>query len=246
MFGTDRFWDGQAQVITMKRIDDFTRILDESWQRWGMLEWQVAAAKDPRNAGVWRHHPQPIQVRCIPDQKSDAEDGMWASTVHNAAHVAIWSMRRASEPPAWFEEGVASVVETEVRGFQKVFCVGATEVNRHKTSDQPKKKGGGNKDLAGEQAVFKEHAKRAIEDNEFPEMRKFLKMKLGDLGPAEVGGAIGLVTWLRAKDPEKFKELWKELRQAPKNDDEPWRKVWGWNLIEDMEKEFKVWARTEW
>jgi hypothetical protein len=246
MLGTERFWDGQAQVLTMKRYTDYLRVLDDSWKKWGMYEWRYTAAKDPKNGGFWQHHPAPFQMRCIPEAKTDGEDGMWAAVVHNAAHVAIWSMKRASEPPAWFEEGVASVVENEVRGYQKAFCVGVSVSDPHKTSDQPKKKGGGNKGLAGEQAVFKEHAKRAIEDNEFPEMRKFLKMKLGDLGPAEVGGAIGLVTWLRAKDPEKFKLLWKEIRSGPKKDDEPWQKSYGWNLIEDMEKDFRVWARTEW
>jgi len=245
MLGAERFWDGQSIALTIKRYDDYARILNESWKAWGMYEWRYKAAMDRQNGGFWQHHPTQFQMRCIPESKTDGEDGMWAAVVHNAAHVAIWSMKRSSEPPAWFEEGVASVVENEVRGYQKSYCVGVTTADRAKTSDQPKKKGGGNKGLAGEQSVFKEHAKRAVEDNEFPEMRKFLRMKLGDFGPVEAGGAIGLVTWLRNKDPEKFKLLWAELRKAGKDDD-AWQKSFGWNLIEDMEKEFRVWVRTEW
>jgi hypothetical protein len=246
--GADRFWDGQAPVVTLAKFSDYTRILDESWKGWGISQWRYEAARNPQNCGIWLHRPTQYQMRAVPEAKSDAEDGMWAAVVHNAVHVAIWSQRRASEPPAWFEEGLASLLEIETRGYQKAFCVGVQADSRQKTSDQPKKGKGGNKALAGEQQVFKEHAKRAMEDGEFPEMRKFLTMKLGDFGPAEVGGAMGLVQWLRGKDPEKFKQLWAEIRAGvpAKDQDAPWRKVYGWNLIEDMQKDFKVWVLAEW
>ncbi|MCE9636244.1 MAG: hypothetical protein K8T90_11130 [Planctomycetes bacterium] len=245
--GADRFWDGQATVVTLKKFGDYARILDESWKSWGISQWRYDAARLPTNCGIWLHRPTPFQMRCPPDQKADGEDGMWAAVIHNSVHVQIWSMRRASEPPAWFEEGLASVIELEVRGVQKAYCVGVAGVDKGGTTDKPAgKRGNGNKDLAGESQVFKEHAKKAVEDDQFPEMRKFLRMKTGDFGPAEVGGAIGLVTWLRGKDPEKFKALWAEIRQGPKKDDDPWKKVYGYNVIEDMEKEWKIWVRTEW
>lgn len=246
--GTDRFWDGQAPVVTFQRFADYTRVLDESWKGWQISQWRYEAARHPQNCGIWLHRPVPYQMRCVPEAKTDGEDGMWAAIVHNAVHVAIWSQPRSVEPPAWFEEGLASLLEIEVRGYQKAYCVGVAKDDRQKTSDQPKKGKGGNKALAGEQQVFKEHAKRAMEDGEFPEMRKFLTMKLGDFGPAEAGGAMGLVQWLRGKDPEKFKQLWAELRKGtpPKDADAPWRKVYGWNLIEDMQKDFKVWVLAEW
>lgn len=247
ILGAERFWDDRATVVTFKRHDDYARNLDASWKAWNISQWRFEAARDPRNGGIWLHKPAPFQMRCIPESKADAEDGMWAAIVHNAVHVVIWSQPRASEPPAWFEEGLASMVETEVRGLQKAYCVGAQVSSAGKTTDKPR--GGsksGNKGLVGEQQVFKEHAKRAMDDGEFPEMRKFLRMKVGEFGPVEAGGALGMVTWLRNKDPEKFKQLWAEIRTGPRKDDDPWRKVYGWNLIEDMEKEFKVWVRSEW
>ena len=247
VLGADRFWDGTARVVTFKRYDDYARYLDEAWKGWQIGQWRYEAARDPRNGGIWLHTPAPFQMRCIPESKTDAEDGMWAATVHNAVHVAIWSQKRAQVPPAWFEEGLAAEIETEVRGMQKAFCVGLTDSTAGKTTDKPRKGSkSGNKGLAGEQQVFKEHAKRAMDDGEFPEMRKFLRMKIGDRGPVEAGGALGLVTWLRNKDPEKFKLLWAEIRQGSAKDDDPWRKSYGWNLIEDMEIEFKTWVRAEW
>ena len=247
VLGAEKFWDGQAQALALKRYTDYERILDESWKAWQIPEWKYTAAKDRNLGGFWIQYPTQLQVRCIPDMKTDAEDGMWAAFVHNTVHVCIWSQKRTGPPPAWFEEGLASILEVEVRGVQKAYCVGISSTDKSGTSDKPKGgKGKGNAGLAGEQQVFKEHCKKAVDDGTFPEMRKFLRMKLGDLGPEEVGGAIGLVTWLRAKDAEKFKELWKELKAGSKSDDDPWRKVYGWNLIEDMEKEWKIWVRAEW
>lgn len=246
ILGADRFWDGQAEAVALKRYADYVRILDESWKAWQVPEWKYTACKDPQLGGIWIQYPTQLQMRCIPDMKTDAEDGMWAAFVHNTVHVCIWSQKRAGSPPAWFEEGLASVLEQEVRGVQKAYCVGISSTDKSGTSDRKGGKGKGNAGLAGEQQVFKEHCKKAVDDGTFPEMRKFLRMKLGDLGPAEVGGSIGLITWLRAKDAEKFKALWAELRAGPKNDDDPWRKVYGWNLIEDMEKEWKTWVRAEW
>lgn len=245
--GAERFWDGQATSVTLQRYADYTRILDESWKGWQISQWRYDAARLASNGGIWLHRPVPYQMRCVPETKTDAEDGMWAAVIHNATHVAIWSQKRASEPPAWFEEGLATLFEIEVRGFPKAFCVGVSGVEKGGTTDRPAGKKGGAKALAGEQQVLKEHAKKAMEDGEFPELRKFLRMKLGDFGPAEVGGALGLVQWLRGKDPEKFKELWKEIRAGGhKSDDDVWRKIYGWNLIEDMQKDFKVWALSEW
>ena len=76
-------------------------------------------------------------------------------------------------------------------------------------------------------------------------MRKFLRMQMGDYGAAEEGGAYGLVVWLTGRDSEKFKEFVKALRYAHKDDD-PWRKVYGYEFIEDMEKDWKVWVLSEW
>lgn len=244
--GADRFWDGTATALVFKRHPDYVRYLDSAWKG-KMSEWRFNAARDRALGGFWTQNPMPFQARCIPDSKTDAEEGMWAAVAHNVVHVCIWSQKRASEPPAWLEEGLAAILEFEVRGISKAWCVGTQDLKRDQTTDKPAKGSkNGNAALAGEQAVVKEHCKKAVEDDTFPEMRKFLRMKLGEFGPVEVGGAIGLVTWLRAKDPEKFKALWKEIRGGFKTDDDPWRKVYEYRLIEDMEKEWKTWVRSEW
>lgn len=246
ILGAEKFWDGQAPAVAVKRYEDFTRILDDKWKSWGLAEWIYKAARLPALGGFWNHRPAAMQMRCIPEAKTDAEEGMWAAFVHNVVHVTIWTQPRAGEPPTWFEEGLASIVETEVRGTQKAYCVGLKGTEKHKTSDKHPKAGKDGKDLAGEQSVLKEHCRKAVEDDVFPEMRKFLRMKMGEYTAAEAGGALGLVTWLRAKDPEKFKLLWAEIRKGPARDDQPWEKVYGWKLIEDMEKEWKTWVRSEW
>ena len=77
-------------------------------------------------------------------------------------------------------------------------------------------------------------------------MRMFLKMQIGDYGPAEEGGAYGLVTWLISKDEAKFAEIVNALKRSSRRDDDAWSEVYGYELIEEMEKDWKSWVLSEW
>lgn len=242
ILGVEKFWDGQGVAIAFKRYDDYAAYLETFQKTAKMPEWKYQAAKHQANGGFWRHEPAPFLMRCIPQT---GEEGMWHALVHSAAHATLWTRYAGKEPMTWLDEGLASKVEIDVLGGQLSFCVGITDADKHKTSDKPKKKKGG-ASLSDAANEYKEKCIEAITNSEFPEMRKYLRMKFGEYGPAEEGGALGLVTWLLSKDAELFKKLVVMLRTPGKKDDDVWNQVYQWPLIEDWEKEWKAWALSSW
>jgi hypothetical protein len=244
VFGVEKIWDGQADAIAFKRHDDYRRYLDVYQESAKMPDWKYKLARDKNMGGFWRHNPNLIVMRFVTE---DGEDGMWHAFVHNAAHMAVWKHFGQKLPPDWLNEGLGSWAEIQVMGVQKSFCVGITAKKpTGGTSDKPKKAPVKPKEQGKLVSEYKERCIEAMRNEEFPAMRLFLKMQLGEYGPEEAGGALGLVTWLLQKDPEKFKELLKLLKAGPAKEDEPWSKIYGWHVIEDMEKEFKAWVVGEW
>ncbi len=244
--GVEEFWTGRAVVITLKEYEDYVRVLDDYASSWKMSPAWMTFAKDRSTGGVWRHRPDPTQLRWI----GAGTEGMWSAIVHNAAHVALWKLTRPPrEPAAWLDEGLGAWVEIEVSGQQVNSCVSVPpEKTAGGTTDKRKgkRKGAGAEALRDAANQFKEMAVAAVGDGEFPEMRLFLRMKLGEFGPIEEGGALGLVTWLHGRDPEKFIKLIELVRAGNLKDDEIWKQVYGYELVEDMEKDFKTWVLTEW
>ena len=259
VLGLESLWKDRCIITTVKNYDAFCRVLDIFAAEAKIGPAIVASAKDRNAGGIWRDLPYAFQVRW----PSAGTESMWSAIVHNCAHVTIWTLwsrqvARAWErqtPPAWVEEGLGAWTEIEVMGQQVASCMGesakpknppsggTTDKDPRKKKD-PKKNAESLREAANE---YKERCKAAIENDEFPPMRQFLKYKVGDLGPPEEGGVLGLVTWLIRTDPEKFKVLIAALAKGGKKvDDEYWREAYGFELIEDMEKQWRGWVMGEW
>ena len=241
LFGVEGFWEGRAPVITIKKYAAYLRVLEEYQKTWRMKPWWVEAAKNKATGGVWRQKPDPIQLRWL----NTGEEAMWSAIIHNTAHVAMWKHYRSVFPPAWLDEGLGAWVEIEVTDEQISSCVAKSDNSRGKTTDRKKRKGKAGKSLVETHSEWKEIFIQSLEEGEFPPLRKFLNMKLGEFGPPEEGGALGLVTWLVNKDREAFKKLIGLLMSKGKPDP-IWKETYDFLLIEDMEKAFKIWALSEW
>jgi hypothetical protein len=213
----------------------------------GILE----AARSPKTGGLWRHRPPPFQIRW----PSSGTEGMWSAIVHNVAHMSIWALWGKDPPPAWIDEGMGAWLEIEVMGQQVNSCMGESAKPKDPktggtTDKSPKKKKDPKKnaeDLAEARSEYKQRCKDAIAADEFPPMRQFLTYRVGDLGPPEEGGALGLVTWLMKTDADRFRTLFKLFRAGGRRTvDEYWREAYGFELIEDMEKKWRGWVAGEW
>ncbi len=241
--GREGLWRNRSPTITLPNHESYLPVLSKLSKQWGMSEAWMKFARLPTGGGVWRDRPIPTQLR-FPKR---GVEGMWYSCVHMVGHLAVWKIWGGSrKPPTWLEEGLGEWVEMEVMGEHLASCVGGkTAKGAGGTSDarRKKKRKKGSKQDIDER---KERCIEAIQDGTFPAMRKFLRMQIGDYGPAEEGGAYGLVTWLVTKDREKFAELLVNLVRGGRSDDDAWRATYDYPLIEDMEKEWKTWVLTEW
>ncbi len=240
----ESLWKEPSPTITMADHAKYLPVLDKYAKSWGMSDEWMKFARLETGGGVWRQKPLPIQIR-FPNRGAE---GMWYSTVHMLGHLSIWVIWGNTVPPTWLEEGLGEWVEFEVMGENLATCVGGSgaKVAKGGTTDEPagkKKKGrkGDREDLDER----KERCIQAVQDGTFPGMRKFLKMKIGDYSTAEEGAAYGLVTWLISKEREKFGDLLEALRRGSAKEDEPWQ-VYGYDLIEDMERDWKTWVLSEW
>ncbi|MCG3135490.1 MAG: hypothetical protein HMLKMBBP_03149 [Planctomycetes bacterium] len=241
--GQEHMWQGTQPAVAFKRFEDYVEYVKKSQQSNPMSQAKFDMVQRPDLGGYYRHQPQPLIVR-FPTEKG-GED-IWNHFAHNASHVVTWMYFRQN-PPTWIEEGLACLVEFEVMGAQKSPCLGIPDAQKDKgTSDKRPGKGAKKDSTLDGRNEFKERCVKAVQAGEFPDMRKFLRMKPADYGPAEAGGAMGLVTFLTKRDPEKFRKHCDYVRTPPAKDDTPWQKVWGWNLIEDMEKEWKTFVLTQW
>ena len=241
---TDReqLWGEPSPTITLRDHETYLPVLDEMSKQWGMSEEWMKFARLETGGGVWRDRPVPTQLR-FPNR---GIEGMWYSCVHMVGHLAVWKIWGGQrKPPTWLEEGLGQWVEMEVMGEHLASCVGGkTDKGARGTSDQgrkKKRKPGSKDDLD----MRKEACIEAVQDGSFPSMRQFLRMQIGDYGAAEEGGAYGLVTWLVSKEG-KFADIVKALVRGGAKDDDPWRDVYGYELIEEMEKDWKAWVLTEW
>lgn len=257
--GIEPLWKEKCVVVTIKDYDAYCKALDGFAGEMNIPKHTVAIAKDRLTGGLWKERPYPMQIRW----PSSGTEGMWSAIVHNSAHVAVWTLwgnqgGRAWErdtPPAWIEEGLGAWTEIEVMGQQVATCMGEsakvpTERQGGTSDKDPRKKKDPKKNAESlREAVneFKERCKAAIEAEEFPPMRRFLTYKVGDCGPPEEGGVLGLVTWLMQQDPEKFKALLASVAKGGKRIiDEYWRETYGFEVVEDMEKKWHVWVLSEW
>jgi hypothetical protein len=240
---TDResLWGEPSPTITLKDHDTYLPVLDTMSKEWGMSAAWMKFARLETGGGVWRDRPVPTQLR-FPNR---GVEGMWYSCVHMVGHLAVWKIWGGNKkPPTWLEEGLGQWVEMEVMGEHLASCVGGkSDKGQGATTDRRKKKRKkGSKD---EIDMRKEACIEAVQDGSFPSMRQFLRMPIGDYGAAEEGGAYGLVTWLIGKDG-KFAEIVRALYIGGRRDDDPWQKVYEYELIEEMEKDWKAWVLTEW
>ena len=259
VMGVERLWKDRSVIVTIKDYEPFCKAVDGFAGEANIPAYIVTAAKDRQSGGLWRHTPYPFQIRW----PSTGTESMWSAIVHSCAHVAVWTFwystgGRAWErdtPPAWMEEGLGAWIEIEVMGQQVNTCMGEskkpTDPKSGGTSDKdPRKKKDPKKNAASlREAVneYKERCKAAIESDEFPPMRQFLTYKVGDLGPPEEGGVLGLVTWLIQQDGEKFKAVIAAVAKGGKKViDEYWRDTYGFEVVEDMEKKWRGWAIGEW
>ena len=240
--GQQQLWSGRSATITLPNHEKYLPVLDKFASSWGMSSEWMNFAKLETGGGVWRDRPEPMQIR-FPNR---GVEGMWYSAVHMVGHLAMWKLWGGQKaPPTWLEEGLGQWVEMEVMGEHLAGCVGGKkDSGRGGTSDEPrpKKRKKGDKEDIDER---KERCIEAVQDGSFPAMRQFLRMQIGDYGSAEEGAAYGLVTWLTGRDTEQFAQLLKELRVSARDDD-PWKKVYGYEVIEEMEKDWKKWVLTEW
>jgi hypothetical protein len=244
VLGEERVWDDVAPAVTLREHEDYVRAIDRFQPAWQKNDAWLAIAKDPKNAGVWNHKPEPMQLRSVP---STGAEGMWAALVHMNAHVILWRLRRSVNPPAWLEEGLGAWVEIEVKGLQMAYCIGYQGGAKGRaTTDRAPKSGKKQGDaLSDAQSEYKEHCVRAVQEGSFPIMRNFLRMTIGEFGPPEEGASLGMVTWLVGKDPEAFKKLVRLWRAGGKEDD-VWKEAYGFERVEDMEREWKAWVLAEW
>ena len=240
--GREQLWSEPSPTITLRDHDAYIPVLDMMSKQWGMSEEWMKFARLETGGGVWRDRPVPTQLR-FPNR---GVEGMWYSCVHMVGHLAVWKFWGGNKkPPTWLEEGLGQWVEMEVMGEHLASCVGGkTDKGENATTDKRKKKSKkGSKD---EIDMRKEACIEAVQDGTFPAMRQFLRMQIGDYGAAEEGGAYGLVTWLIRKDRAKVPEILKALYRGGVRDDDPWTQVYEYELIEEMEKEWKAWVLTEW
>ncbi len=239
----ESLWGEPSPTITMADHLKYLPVLDKMSKQWGMSAAWMKFAKLETGGGVWRDRPIPTQLR-FPNR---GVEGMWYSTVHMVGHLAVWKIwGGGKKPPTWMEEGLGQWIEFEVMGEHLASCVGGkTARAAGGTTDKrrKKKKKKGNSDDVDER---KERCIEAIQNGSFPSMRMFLKMQIGDYGPAEEGGAYGLVTWLIAQDEAKFADFVKALKRGGLRDDDPWTQVYEYELIEEMEKVWKAWVLSEW
>ncbi len=244
IFGVEELWKGRATIITLDEFDDYTRIVDLYQKGWQLSSAWIEYAKRRDGGGCYE------AVRGVPTQirfPASGDEGMWAAIIHNSAHLAVWRLWGGRKvPPTWLEEGLGAWIELEITDDNIASCVGDSKakVGKTRTKKRKKKKGKGN--IHESQGEWKELAVEAIENGEFPAMRRFLEMQIGDYGPTEEGGALGLVTWLLFKGEEEFKKLTTLMRYGGKPDD-PWKETFeDFSVIEDAEKEWHIWAQTEW
>lgn len=257
--GLERLWKDRCVVVTIKDYTAYCKVVDGFAGEAAISPAIVTAAKDRNCGGLWRHTPYAFQVRW----PSAGTESMWSAIVHNCAHVTVWTLWAqqgtrpwAKEtPPAWIEEGMGAWTEIEVMGQQVSSCMGESAKPKEQksggtTDKDPKKKKDPKKNAESLREAaneYKERCKAAIEADEFPPMRQFLKYKVGDCGPPEEGGVLGLVTWLMREDAEKFKVLIASIAKGgKKTDDDYWRDAYGFEVIEDMEKKWRGWAIGEW
>ncbi len=256
--GVDRLWKDKAVIVTIKALDPYCKALDGFAAEMNINPTIVAAGKDRATGGVCPHSPYPMQLRW----PASGVESMWAAIVHNCAHLAVRTLwkggGRAWEkefPPAWIDEGMGAWTEVQVMGQQISFCMGEsakqTPDKPGGTSDKgPKKKKDPKKNpdaLRDAVSQYKEKCKDAITSDDFPPLRKFLKYKLGDLGPPEEGGVLALVTWLIQLDADKFRKAFALLSKGGmKVDDDYWREAYGFQIIEDMETKWRAWTVGEW
>jgi hypothetical protein len=254
--GVERLWKDRALIVTIKTLEPYSKVLDGFAGEMNIGAPIVAAAKDRATGGLWRQSPYAFQIRW----PASGVEGMWSAIVHNCAHVTMWTLWKSGgkswekeAPPAWIDEGMGAWTEVAVMGQQVSYCMGESakldEKSGGTTDKRPKKKTPKkNADSLREAASqYKERCKEAIGNDEFPPLRKFLKYKVGDLGPPEEGGVLAFVTWLMQIDAEKFRKVFSLLSKgAMKTDDDYWREVFGFQIIEDMETKWRAWTVGEW
>ena len=256
--GLKQLWKDRCNIVTIKSYEAYCKVLDDFAAEANIGASIVTAAKDRSTGGLWRQKPYPFELRW----PSSGSEGMWSAITHNVGHLAVWTMWaqggrpwEKEAPPAWIDEGLSAWLEINVMGQQMNSCMGESRKHSEQpvggtTDKQPKKKKDPKKnaeDLAAAKNEYKERCKAAVENDEFPKLREFLKYFVGDFGPPEEGGAIGLVTWLMQLDGEKFKKLVAlYVKAGKKRDDEYWAEAYGFETIEQMETKWRGWVLGEW
>jgi len=256
--GVDSLWKDRALIVTIKAFDPYCKALDGFAAEMNISASIVASAKDRGTGGLWRQTPYPFQIRW----PASGVEAMWGAIVHNCAHIAVWTLWRNTgrswekeNPPAWIDEGMGAWTDATINGQQISYCMGesakqddgksggTTDKNPKKKKD-PRKGGDSMREAVSQ---YKERCKDAVTADEFPPLRKFLKYKVGDLGPPEEGGVLALVTWLMQTDAEKFKKLFALYRKGGmKVEDDYWRESYGFQVIEDVESKWRPWIVGEW
>lgn len=252
VLGVEDLWGGPALVITLPNKEDYHRMVDLYQKEvWHMSEAWVAIAKADQTGGAWRQAPEPMQVAW----PIHGPDAMWSFLVNNVGHMSIWKRWRRSPVMAWLEEGLAAWLETEVMGEQITTSVGfrgkgsGGGTTDRRAGDDEKKDGESLRDAQNE---WRDAFIEAVENDDFPPLRKFLSMELGEYGPAEEGGALGLVTYLLQRGPDKFQALERALQSSRNYGDRsydldpPFKAVFDVEVVEDFEKEFRRWVISEW
>jgi hypothetical protein len=238
----ERLWKGRMVVITVKEYDDYLDIVERFAKPWGASPDWLKAVRREDQGGLWRDSPYPVQLRW----PSSGDEGMWAAIIHNTSHVTIWTRWKNRVPPNWLEEGLGVWVELQVTDDNIATCFGGSASKKGKTVVKKKKRRGKKGSVRETQSEWKERCIEAVGAQEFPSLRKFLRMRQGDYGPAEQGGSLALCEWLMSLGLEEFRKLI-TLTQIHSKDDPPWRETFeDWEVIEDAEKEFFLWVQTEW
>lgn len=236
----EKLWNDRCAVITVKGEGAYNRILDEYQKTWQMKEWWTKAAK--ANTGVWRQSPNPVILR----HTGKSEDYMWSAIVHSTAHLAMWTMYKRNVP-AWLEEGLGAWVELEATDEHVTSCVGDTTVKKGDTTDKrPNKKGKGGS-VQDEFDMWREVFVEKLSGNDFDALRLFLRRDLGEFQTEHEGAAQALVTYLIGKGPEKFAELVSGLQGMDMAKSDPvWKRVLGFDTVEDLETDWKGWVLSQW
>jgi len=241
LFQREQLWSGRSPAIQVHDRGDYEGVVDKYGKKWGASASWYAIAKHESAGGCWRVNP-PTQLR-FPFQ---GEEALWFSQVHMVGHLAAWKLW-GKMPPAWIPEGLGQWVEYEVMGENMASCIGtkSPKSSARDTSDASKKKKSKKGKGREEINYRKERLIEALNDDEFPSLRKFLGMQLGEFSAAEEGASLALVEFILQKDREKFAELFAGLSARGAQKDEPWN-VLGYELVEELEKDWKVWVLTEW